>query len=153
MSHDIQALFYISQCTYWLYTVHLSLVAQHWHCCRKMLHHLLTHINSDLHKASCSASVAFRAATVNCLFFPSVSLCSAQLSVTVAAALWIFSLSTRLSHLSCLLRHIPPTNVSWFIKQMVSVHSDHSLSLSMCSDLWNRQFTAIAVLPRYLINL
>lgn len=44
-----------------------TLVAQLWHRCSKMLYRLLTHTNSHLHKASCSASVDFRDATVNCL--------------------------------------------------------------------------------------
>lgn len=44
-----------------------TLVAQLWHRCSKMLYRLLTHTNRHLHKASCSASVAFRDATVNCL--------------------------------------------------------------------------------------
>lgn len=34
-------------------------VAQLWHRCSKILYRLLTHTNRHLHKASCSASVAF----------------------------------------------------------------------------------------------
>lgn len=68
-----------------------TLVAQLWHHCSKMLYHLLTHSNRHLHKASCSASEAFRDAIVNCLssvfnqsFCPSTPLLIPNSSCSVA---------------------------------------------------------------------
>lgn len=68
-----------------------TLVAQLWHRCSKMLYRLLTHTNRHLHKASCSASVAFGDATVNCLsslfsqsFCPSTPLLIPASSCSVA---------------------------------------------------------------------
>lgn len=51
-----------------------AVIAQLWHRCSKMLYRLLTHTNRRLHKASCSASVAFRDAIVNCPSFFSINL-------------------------------------------------------------------------------
>lgn len=118
---NVHILFCIWQCTCRLYTVHLSsrrmpqghterkkrlsrgketLVAQLWHRCSKMLYRLLTHSNRHLHKASCSASVAFRDATVNCLSLASISLSVLlpQLFIPTAAALWLPPLCTSFSY-------------------------------------------------------
>lgn len=51
-----------------------TVIAQLWHRCSKMLYRLLTHTNRRLHKASCSASVAFRDAIVNCPSLSSINL-------------------------------------------------------------------------------
>lgn len=51
-----------------------TVIAQLWHRCSKMLYRLLTHTNRRLHKASCSASIAFRDAIVNCPSFSSINL-------------------------------------------------------------------------------
>lgn len=71
-----------------------TLVAQLWHRCSKVLYRLLTHTNRHLHKASCSASVAFRDAIVNCLpsllnqsFCPSTPLLIPTSSCSVASPL------------------------------------------------------------------
>lgn len=110
------------------YTVHLSLVAQRWHCCSKMLYRLLTHTNRHLHKASCSASVTFRVATVNRLFFSSVSLCTTKLFIPEAAALWLFLLSNQPLSPSHRIHYISST-LSLFFIQILSLSSDYSLSI------------------------
>lgn len=100
-----------SYCIYWLHIVHLTsqqgslghsekrkhlsrrketLFVQLWHCCSEMPYRLLTHTNRHLHKVSCSASVAFRDATVNCLFTVfNQSLCPFARPLILTAALWL----------------------------------------------------------------
>lgn len=94
---------------------------QLWHRCSEMPYRLLTHTNRHLHKVSCSASVAFRDATVNCLSSVfNQSLCPYAPLLIPTAALWFSPLSTSLFHLSHLSSY-PPDNIFWSIVQLISL--------------------------------